>query len=86
MDIEAQQEVVIRAKRPNLMAMVDGEIERLSTPLRFKILPKALSVLVPPKEVDDSAVVGVPETSMRCNNWGAFTGVQCQRARLRTKQ
>ena len=51
-DIEDHEESTIRSKRPAVMAMLDGEIETLSMPLRFKILPKSLSVLVPRQEPD----------------------------------
>ena len=47
LSIEHVSAVTIRSKRPTVMAMVDGEIESLSVPLKFRIRPLALSVLAP---------------------------------------
>ena len=55
LQIESVDAVTIRAKQPMVVAMIDGEIEMLSTPLRFTIRPLALSVLAP-APVDDPAL------------------------------
>ena len=55
LQIESVEAVTIRAKQPMVVAMIDGEIEMLSTPLRFTIRPLALSVLAP-APVDDPAL------------------------------
>lgn len=41
-------EVTIRSRRARLMAMIDGEVRGLATPLRFTLKPRALTVLAPP--------------------------------------
>jgi len=51
LSIETVRSVTINAKKPTIAAMIDGEVELLETPLRFKVRPLALSVLaVPPAE------------------------------------
>lgn len=54
--IESVQSVTIRAKKPRLQAMVDGEVMSLETPLHFSIRPRVLPVLAPvPHETPDQA-------------------------------
>lgn len=45
--IEKVRSVSLRTKRKRVAAMIDGEVEMLETPLKFRIRPKALRVLVP---------------------------------------
>lgn len=40
-------EVTIESRRRTLRVMLDGELRQLRTPLRFRISPKALDILVP---------------------------------------
>jgi diacylglycerol kinase family enzyme len=47
LQIETVREVTLRTSRRTIMAMIDGEVERMSVPLRFRIRPQALSVLAP---------------------------------------
>lgn len=43
---------VLRSRRKLLQVMIDGEVERMATPLRFRIRPGALRVLAPAMEPD----------------------------------
>jgi diacylglycerol kinase family enzyme len=47
LQIETVREVTLRTNRRIIAAMIDGEVERLNVPLKFRILPRALSVLAP---------------------------------------
>jgi diacylglycerol kinase family enzyme len=47
-DIQHVDAVSIRTRRRRVKAMVDGEIGMLPTPLNFRILPRAITVLAPP--------------------------------------
>ena len=47
LQIETVTEVTLRTRRRTITAMIDGEVERLRVPLRFRIRPLALSVLAP---------------------------------------
>ena len=52
LSIEAVRSVTINAKKPTVAAMIDGEVELLETPLRFRVRPLALSILTPsPPEI-----------------------------------
>ena len=46
----ATEEITIDAPRANLLVAFDGEVERLETPLHYKIHPRALRVIVPMSE------------------------------------
>ena len=39
--------MTVNSHRPKLWISIDGELARLETPLEFKLLPRALSILVP---------------------------------------
>jgi diacylglycerol kinase family enzyme len=58
LSIETVRSVTINAKKPTVSAMIDGEVQLLETPLRFRIRPRALSVLAVPSstEVTPSAL------------------------------
>jgi diacylglycerol kinase family enzyme len=58
LNIETVRAVTIDARRATIAAMIDGEVELLQTPLRFKIRPLALSILAYPVMPD-----GAPATS-----------------------
>lgn len=45
--IEKARAVRIEIRRENVRVTIDGEVERLTIPLEFRIRPKALSVLAP---------------------------------------
>tara|TARA_R100000365_G_scaffold3283_1_gene10557 strand:- start:1633 stop:2598 length:966 start_codon:yes stop_codon:yes gene_type:complete len=47
LDISTARSVTIRSKKPRLQLMIDGEVQSMEAPLRFKIYPRALSVLAP---------------------------------------
>ncbi|WP_051960961.1 diacylglycerol/lipid kinase family protein [Devosia riboflavina] len=47
LSIESSRAVIIRSRKKLLKVMFDGEVETLHSPLRFKIRPQALTVLVP---------------------------------------
>lgn len=47
LDISTARSITIRAKKPRLQAMIDGEVTSLEVPLQFKIYPRALSILAP---------------------------------------
>ena len=46
-DVLCVSEARIEAKKPRLLVALDGEVERLETPLHYRIRPAALRVLVP---------------------------------------
>jgi diacylglycerol kinase family enzyme len=48
LSIETVRSVTIHAKKQTIAAMIDGEVERLETPLRFRVRPLALSILALP--------------------------------------
>lgn len=52
LSIESVRSVTINAKKPTVSAMIDGEVQLLQTPLRFRIRPLALSVLAAPPAAD----------------------------------
>lgn len=41
------REVVISTRRPHLLMSIDGELQRLDTPLRCRSVPRSLNVLLP---------------------------------------
>jgi diacylglycerol kinase family enzyme len=45
--IQHVEAVTIRTRRRRVKAMLDGEVLRLRTPLQFRILPRAITVLAP---------------------------------------
>jgi diacylglycerol kinase family enzyme len=47
LQIETVNEVTLRTTRTTIMVMIDGEVESMTVPLRFRIRPLALSVLAP---------------------------------------
>ncbi len=52
LEIENVRAVVVRTRWLRIRAMIDGEIDTLASPLRFRILPLALSILAPPVSTD----------------------------------
>jgi diacylglycerol kinase family enzyme len=52
LEIENVRSVVVRTRWLRIRAMVDGEVLALSSPLRFRIRPLALSILAPPLPAD----------------------------------
>jgi diacylglycerol kinase family enzyme len=46
--VDSARAVTIRLKRGDVMVTIDGDVERLSVPLDFRVLPSALSVIAPP--------------------------------------
>ena len=57
LSIETVRSVTIHAKKSTIAAMIDGEVVRLTTPLRFRVRPLALSVLALPASADAAAGV-----------------------------
>lgn len=55
LSVESVQSVTINSHRTLLKVMFDGEVLTLQTPLQFAIRPLALSVLVPPVNVQATA-------------------------------
>ena len=54
-EILRTQELWIESRRPHLHVSFDGEVARMKTPLHYKILPRALRVIVPkPSRVEES--------------------------------
>jgi diacylglycerol kinase family enzyme len=47
--LESVSEAEIASPRPTLMVATDGEAQRLDTPLRYKVRPGALKLIVPPE-------------------------------------
>ena len=60
LQIETVSEVTLRTSRRTIMAMIDGEVERMSVPLRFRIRPQALSVLAPVPVAESSGEAAPP--------------------------
>jgi diacylglycerol kinase family enzyme len=49
-DAYCVEEAVIEARRPRLLVATDGEVNWMETPLRYRVRPAALRVLVPQKK------------------------------------
>lgn len=66
--IERVREVRLDTKKPALKVMLDGELVTLQTPLVFRIHPLALTVLMPPEEVEPeeqaTAQIGTGESAV----------------------
>ena len=60
-EIENVSAVTIRMKRPSIKAMIDGEVETLELPLKFKIRPGALTVLAPAPVPEPQPAADQPE-------------------------
>ncbi len=58
LNIESVKTVSIRARHPKVQVMIDGEVERMPTPLDFTIRPLALRVLAPVAAVVDDPATG----------------------------
>lgn len=61
--IQKVTEVTIRAKKPRLQVMLDGEIQSLEVPLHFKIRPQALQVLAAAAAEAKTAPAHEPESA-----------------------
>jgi diacylglycerol kinase family enzyme len=46
-EIQTATELILRTRKKTLKVMLDGEVQSLSTPLRFRIRPLALTLLAP---------------------------------------
>ncbi|WP_236884183.1 diacylglycerol/lipid kinase family protein [Devosia sp. A16] len=55
LEVEHVRALTVRTRRRLVRAMLDGEIVSLSSPLRFRILPLALSILAPPAPAETAA-------------------------------
>jgi diacylglycerol kinase family enzyme len=55
-DIQHVEAVTIRTRRRSIKAMIDGEVQRLPTPLQFRILPRAITTLAPALPAADAVV------------------------------
>lgn len=53
LDISTAKSVTIRAKKPRLQLMIDGEVTSMEVPLKFKIYPRALTVLAPLRAIKE---------------------------------
>jgi YegS/Rv2252/BmrU family lipid kinase len=53
LDISTAKSVTIRAKKPRLQLMIDGEVTSMEVPLQFKIYPRALTVLAPLRAIKE---------------------------------
>jgi len=56
LSMQSVREVTIDVKKRAINVMIDGEVEMFETPLNFRILPQALSVLVPARESEELEV------------------------------
>ena len=52
LEIKAVRSVLIRPRRTRVRVMLDGEIEMMESPLAFRLLPLALTVMTPPDETE----------------------------------
>lgn len=59
LEIENVHSLVIRTQRRGIRAMLDGEVELLQGPLRFRSLPLALRVMAPPVAEAQSVTIEV---------------------------
>jgi diacylglycerol kinase family enzyme len=59
LEIENVRSVVIRTRRSQVRVMLDGEVEMLQGPLRFRSLPLALSVIALPPAPEPAANVAI---------------------------
>ncbi|WP_196258954.1 diacylglycerol/lipid kinase family protein [Pelagibacterium limicola] len=48
LEIEEAQTVTVMSRKPALKVMLDGEVETLTSPLEFAIVPQGLNILAPP--------------------------------------
>jgi len=53
LEVAAIRDVELATRRPTVKASIDGELERCASPFRFKVRPKALVVLMPPRPPAD---------------------------------
>ena len=54
-EILRTQELLIESRRPHLHVSFDGEVAKMKTPLHYRILPRALRVIVPgPPRAEES--------------------------------
>lgn len=51
-EFEKVKELTVSSRRKRVLVTMDGEVLRLSTPLRFRVLPLSLRVLAPPQAVE----------------------------------
>jgi diacylglycerol kinase family enzyme len=58
LSVETVRSVSVRTKRPVIQALIDGEVQMLSSPLTFGIRPRALSILAPPIAGETSSSQG----------------------------
>jgi diacylglycerol kinase family enzyme len=49
--VESARAVTVRLKREEVLVTLDGEVERLRVPLKFRVLPSALRVIAPMPEM-----------------------------------
>lgn len=61
LEIENVRSVTIRTRRRRVRVMLDGEIEMVDSPLAFRLLPLALTVLAPPVVAEPALSVDVAE-------------------------
>jgi diacylglycerol kinase family enzyme len=61
LEIENVRSVVIRTRRKRVRVMLDGEVEMVASPLAFRSLPLALTVLAPPVAAEPSLTIDVIE-------------------------
>ncbi len=49
LEVDAFRHLKLTTRRPSVKVSVDGELERAASPFTFRVLPRALKVLMPPR-------------------------------------
>ncbi len=50
LEVEAFRHLRLVTRRPTVKVSVDGELERAASPFEFRVMPRALKVLMPPRD------------------------------------
>jgi len=61
-EIGTATELILRTRKKTLKVMLDGEVQTLTTPLRFRIRPLALTLLTPLPESAPASALAAPGT------------------------
>lgn len=64
LEVNAVRRLELLSRRPQITVSVDGELERCRPPFTFRVMPRALKVLMPPKTPAPTAV-DVPPAALR---------------------
>jgi diacylglycerol kinase family enzyme len=65
LEVNAVRRLELDSRRPQMTVSVDGELERCRPPFTFRVLPRALKVLMPPKEPSPGGAEAIPPAVLR---------------------